>query len=302
MLVACTAPTPDAPTPVEAAPVVVASAPVKADEPKPTPTVEPPVPIEPIAVPPAPGESVVSWWCVCYARIAAVEAEEVTACRATEAECHALERAVRQGNRGMVARSLSRPCLELKAAHPGDVHGGRSLWSPSKKPGSWLSVGVCRLPGQGELIQNDTSFKVMEDERLGELSVSSTSDEVAQKLGPPTRKGRIEMSEASGDDIQSWFYPAQGLTVAMAIDDRETGKGSVSTLTIKAPATFKTRLGIGIGSTRKEVLDAYGKLRDPEFPSGDKEEVFLAGSIYGGVFFTFKRDKVSQIFVGAGAE
>ena len=175
----------------------------------------------------------------------------MTACRATEAECHALERAVRQGNKGMVSRSLSRPCLELKAAHPGDVHGGRGLWSPSKKPGSWLSVGFCRLPGDGELVHNEhDAFKVMTEERIG-------------------------------------------------------GKGgqSITAINVKAPATFKTRLGIGIGSSRKEVLGAYGKLRDPEFPSGDNEEVFLAGSIYGGVFFTFnKKDQVSEIFAGAGAE
>ena len=50
------------------------------------------------------------------------------------------------------------------------------------------------------------------------------------------------------------------------------------------------------------MLDGYGKMRDPEFPSGDREEVLLAGSIYGGIFFTFKKDKVSEIFLGAGAE
>jgi hypothetical protein len=244
-----------------------------------------------------------SWWCICYSRVAKVEAEKVTACRKTEAECHGLERAVAAGKSGMVARSLSRPCIELTAAHPGDVHGGRQAWSPSKKPGSWMSLGFCRLPGEGELVQNDDGFKVMLDEKIGEVTVSSTTDEVVQLLGEPKKKGRIQMSEASGDDLQTWSYPAHGLSIEMAIDDRKTGKGSVAAISMKAPATLKTRLGIGIGSTRKEVLDAYGKLRDPEFPSGTDEEVFLAGSIYGGVFFTFnKKDKVSEIFVGAGAE
>ncbi|MBL8974757.1 MAG: hypothetical protein JNK56_29445, partial [Myxococcales bacterium] len=53
---------------------------------------------------------------------------------------------------------------------------------------------------------------------------------------------------------------------------------------------------------RQAVLAAYGKLRDPEDPSGDDAEVFIAGSIYGGVFFTFEADKVREIFLGAGAE
>ena len=121
------------------------------------------------------------------------------------------------------------------------------------------------------------------------------------KLGEPAKKGRKAMSEATAETIQEWSYPDRGLKLAMADDDKR-GQ-SITAITIKAPATFKTRLGIGIGSSRKEVLGAYGKLRDPEFPSGDNEEVFLAGSIYGGVFFTFnKKDQVSEIFVGAGAE
>ena len=124
------------------------------------------------------------------------------------------------------------------------------------------------------------------------------------KLGGPAKKGRKAMSEATAETIQEWSYPDRGLKLAMADDDK--GGQSITAITIKAPATFKTRLGIGIGSSRKEVIDAYGKLRDPEFPpgdKGDKEEVFLAGSIYGGVFFTFnKKDQVSEIFVGAGAE
>ena len=73
-------------------------------------------------------------------------------------------------------------------------------------------------------------------------------------------------------------------------------------LTITAPSTLKTRKDIGIGSPRQAVLAAYGKLRDPEAPSGDDAEVFIAGSIYGGVFFTFEADKVREIFLGAGAE
>ncbi len=296
LLLACTASTPAAPTP---------SKPVDAPQPvtpsnTPEPPATPPTP-ETEPTPPTPtNEPLVSWWCVCYSRVAAVEAEKVTACRSTEKECHALERAVAAGNKGMVARSLSRPCLELKAAHPGDVHGGRERWTPSKKPGSWMSVGECRLPGDGELVQNVDTFKVMMDEKIGELSMSSTGADVVAQLGEPTRKGRTDLSEASGEMIQAWHYPDQGVTLGMVVaDDKSTSIGSV---TIKPPCTLKTRLGIGIGSTRKEVLDAYGKLRDPEFPSGEQEEVFLAGSIYGGVFFTFKKDVVREIFVGAGAE
>ena len=85
----------------------------------------------------------------------------------------------------------------------------------------------------------------------------------------------------------------------MTSEYRETPQ-SIGEIFLKAPGTYKTRLGIGIGSTRVELLAAYGKLRDPEFPSSKEE--FVAGSVYGGVIFTLKKDKVSQIFVGADAE
>lgn len=50
------------------------------------------------------------------------------------------------------------------------------------------------------------------------------------------------------------------------------------------------------------MLARYGKFSDPDDPSGDAEEVFIAGSVYGGIFFTMKADKVVEIFMGAGAE
>ena len=34
----------------------------------------------------------------------------------------------------------------VRAEHPGDRLGGRELWSPSARVGSWVSQGVCRLP------------------------------------------------------------------------------------------------------------------------------------------------------------
>ena len=305
-LVACTAPPPGSPAPGEPAPAVDSTVAPAAVEPvapvapvAPVTPVAPVAPVEPVAA--APGEPVVRWWCVCYSRTAAVEAEPLTACRATEAECHSLERAVAAGHRGMVARSLTHPCSELVAAHPGDIHGGRGVWASSRKPGSWLSLGVCRLPGEGELIQAEGGPDPMREERFGELAINMPAAAVLERLGEPKRKDRIELSEATGDHVQTWFYPDQGLALGMYSDGRK-GAQSIGAITVKAPSTLTSRLGVGIGSPRKAVLDAYGKMRDPMFPSGDKEDVFLAGSIYGGIFFTFKKDKVSEIFVGAGAE
>ncbi len=235
-------------------------------------------------------------------RTAAIEAEKLTACRREQSECRALERAVAAGKKGMVARSLSRPCIELKAAHPGDLHGGRDAWTASKKAGSWMSIGTCHLPGEGELVQNTIApYKIMNDERIGELAMGMTAGDVITKLGEPLKKSRLWPSEVMGGYYQEWSYPDLGLKLGMDSDDRRSPQ-SIGAIFLKAPGTYKTRFGVGIGSARKEVLDAYGKMRDPEFPSGDAEETFVAGSVYGGVIFTFEKDKVSEIFVGADAE
>ena len=58
--------------------------------------------------------------------------------------------------------------------------------------------------------------------------------------------------------------------------------------------------GIHIGSTIVEVTTAYGKVENKE--ESESGKTFVAGSIYGGVIFTFTDGKVSQIFLGAAAE
>lgn len=47
---------------------------------------------------------------------------------------------------------------------------------------------------------------------------------------------------------------------------------------------------------------AYGSFEDKENASAAKKNSFVAGSIYGGILFTFKDNKVSSIFFGAAAE
>ena len=244
---------------------------------------------------------IVSWWCVCYSRTTADGGAPVTACRSTEKECHSLENAVAVGHKGMIARSLSHPCQELKAEHPGDVHGGRDVWQASKKAGSWLSLGGCQLPGEGELSQAESGPNPMGDEVIGGLRRGMPADEVIALLGEPRSRGKIWLEAATGSYVQDWSYTDQGLAIGMAANTRK-GPQKVSMLTVKAPSTFKTIKDIGIGSPRKAVLAAYGNLRDPADPSGDLDEVFIAGSVYGGVMFTFAADKVTEIFVGAAAE
>lgn len=123
-----------------------------------------------------------------------------------------------------------------------------------------------------------------------------SASEVETALGRPTKLGKKIEEEASGDVIQTWSYPATGVSIDMV--DREAGQ-EVARFTVTPPSTLETSRGVGIGSSRAKVEAAYGSERDAEMSS---EEVFIAGSVYGGVFFHFDQGNVTSIFVGAGAE
>ena len=287
-------------TPAEA---VVPATPVVPAEPvvPATPEVPAAPAIPPVAtVPAVPEGPVVRWWCICYSRKVETGSEPMTACRDREPACHGLEGAVAAGRSGMVARSLTHKCEVVTGAHPGDVYGGREAWQASKKAGGWLSVGVCRLPGEGEPVQAEDGPNPMGDERIGGLRYRMPAAELLGLLGEPSKRDRISFEGATGEYYHHWFYPEQGLKVAMSSSTRK-GAQSIYRFWVRAPSSFTTRFGVGIGSSRKDVLKFYGKLRDLEWLDGD-DNSFVAGSVYGGVFFTFTADKVSEIFVGASAE
>ena len=180
----------------------------------------PPTPADPLAATPPPSATLASWWCVCYARTTADGAAPTTACRASEQECRSLESAVAAGHKGMVARSLTHRCTELRAEHPGDVHGGREVWQASKKAGSWLSLGGCQLPGEGELSQAASGPNPMGDEVIGGLRHGQPAEEVVKLFGEPSGRGRTAMEEATGDYIQTWTYKDAGLAIDMAASTR----------------------------------------------------------------------------------
>ncbi|MCX5891573.1 MAG: hypothetical protein NTW80_01105, partial [Deltaproteobacteria bacterium] len=108
-----------------------------------------------------------------------------------------------------------------------------------------------------------------------------------------------ELWGADGEYHQDWQYPKEGVTLSM-VSKKKGGPKSVERITITSPSTLATSKGIRIGSTEAEVNAAYGRFRN----AGDSEHFncFIAGSIFGGVMFNFEKGKVSQIFIGAGAE
>jgi hypothetical protein len=73
------------------------------------------------------------------------------------------------------------------------------------------------------------------------------------------------------------------------------GNQSLNMITITKPCELKTKRNIGIGSTYEEVDNAYRKEINPEFSD---TETLTAGSIYGGIIFSFQNMRV----IGASAE
>ena len=275
--------------------------------PAPRSNAEEPAAVDPAPEPDPPGEPVEhaddpTWWCICYKREIADEPEPVTACRRQETECLALQKAVAKGGRDMLRGSTTHACQSVVATHPGDAHGGREVWQPSKKAGAWVSNGKCQLGESNDGDEADDAFALMHAESVGPLKIGMGAAEVEKHVGEPPKRDAREMSPADGAFHQPWSYPDQGLVIVMESVEAKSPQ-HIGSVRIVAPSTLKTARGITIGSPRGEVLEHYGAQRDLDHTDLDGDDPqFVAGSIYGGLVFQFENDAVSEIFLGAAAE
>lgn len=181
----------------------------------------------------------------------------------------------------------------------------RSLCFVADEAGlSYYPVVTMRLPSLlllpllafGMLRADD---KFLEGEALGKLALGLKVDKVAELIGKPDSKGKDVLWEATGEWVQEWRFDSHGLKLNMASENKGGAK-SVISITATRPCKLATARGIQIGSTEAEVLKIYQNVQDKEQSEAGK--TFVAGSIYGGVIFTFREGKVTQIFIGAAAE
>lgn len=144
-----------------------------------------------------------------------------------------------------------------------------------------------------------------DQETFGALGLELPEAEVVAALGEPDVRPPYEEMAATGEVVAQWTWASKGVAIEM----REAGGGKpavVNTLTLTAPASYRSGHGrVGIGSTFDEVFAAYadlpvGEEDDPRDPSSRDE--LTIGSIYGGLMFTFENERVTHIFMGAGAE
>ena len=142
-------------------------------------------------------------------------------------------------------------------------------------------------------------FALLKEERIGPLRVDQPAAEVERLITCPVQRGPVELWGADGEYHQAWTAPACGLTLDLSAGE-PTGAQTVRAITLTRPSAWKTARGIGIGSTEREVMVAYG--RDHNAEESQAGNLFVAGSVYGGLLFTFEGGRVTQLFLGAAAE
>lgn len=161
-------------------------------------------------------------------------------------------------------------------------------------------------------------FKVLKAESIGKIRHEQKAADLIKIYGEPKSKGKAEMWEAIGEWVEEWKYPALGVVVKMS-SEKKDGPKTVLAVVAGKGCELATAKGIKVGSTRAEVQKAYGDVEekvpgegpakpgDPKPATEEKdkkgdEQGFVAGTIYGGVIFSFKDGKVSEILLGAAAE
>lgn len=136
-------------------------------------------------------------------------------------------------------------------------------------------------------------------ERLGSLRIGMSGTELNGAIECHPIRGPEEHWGADGAYHQTWAYADCGIELGM-VSEKKGGAKSIKSISVAAPSDLRTQSGIGIGSTEKALIDAYGSYRnaqDSEVSGG-----FVAGSLFDGLIFQLEGGKVSSIFLGAASE
>lgn len=145
-------------------------------------------------------------------------------------------------------------------------------------------------------VSNEVSLP--EGDRVGQFYLGLSEAEVKKNMSCPVTYGKDEMWGADGLYHQSWDYTDCGMLFDMTSSEQNASK-VIESITVVAPSRLKTDKGIGIGSTKEEVMDAY---RSRWNKGESRDDLFVVDSIFGGILFRLKEGQVENVFVGAGAE
>ncbi len=113
-----------------------------------------------------------------------------------------------------------------------------------------------------------------------------STKQVVTTLGAPASKGPAEEWDAISEVRQTWRYPSKGLELSVSLHYSTKVPQVLRSIRAKSPCALRTKRDVGIGSTIQQVRAAYGSIEEPE--SSEAGVRFVAGSIYGGLIFTFE--------------
>jgi len=114
---------------------------------------------------------------------------------------------------------------------------------------------------------------------------------MVKHLGAPQKRSKGSYEGATGAYASWWSWP--GVEVGM-VADKPAGPWKARSIQVSAPIKLATKAGIRIGSPRKDVLAKY---KPGSMDQGDPESL-VVGSPYGGMYFSFKDDVVTEIGIG----
>ena len=148
--------------------------------------------------------------------------------------------------------------------------------------------------------QENKGDELLAKESLGGIKIGLSEKALDAILGKVAyKKDAVVFEEATGEHVQNWVCAEKGLSLHMSSGKNKKGAKHVAGFTATKKCELATIQGIKIGSTEAAVRKAYGKFEDKETSEAG---TFVAGSVYGGIIFTLKDGKVSEIFFGAAAE
>ena len=142
-------------------------------------------------------------------------------------------------------------------------------------------------------------FELLKEERIGDLRIGLSEKGIRKAIPCPLKRGPDTWWGADDAYHQEWKFVDCGIRLSMASENKGAAK-SVESIEIVSPSNLGTKKNIRIGSAKQEVIKAYKShwnKEDSKLSGG-----FVAGSIYGGLMFTFENNKVTSIFLGAAAE
>ena len=139
--------------------------------------------------------------------------------------------------------------------------------------------------------------QLLQDEKIGELKIGLSVSKTINLLGEPSEKSKLELWGADGEYHHTLIYKDKGIEIDIVGENDSIQK--IGMITVTEPCTLTTKEKVGIGSSVESIKTAYKNSINPEFTDSTS---IVAGSIYGGIIFKIKDDKVNEIFIGAAEE